>query len=92
MVNLLLQCLKPTNSMVKNLVMLEQKYINTHHPDFMDGGSAIFQMFDNDKEGPSEDEKAQRMKMEDIDKETSASSQKAKKIEEQQIPIEEKKR
>ena len=49
-------------------------------------------MFDNDKEGPSEDEKAQRMKMEDIDKETSASSQKAKKIEEQHIPIEEKKR
>ncbi|CAI4227154.1 unnamed protein product [Auanema sp. JU1783] len=37
---LLKERLKPTNSMVENLVMIELAYINTNHPDFPDGNLA----------------------------------------------------
>jgi hypothetical protein len=32
--------------MVKNLILIEDAYINTHHPDFMGGANAIFNVFD----------------------------------------------
>jgi hypothetical protein len=32
--------------MVKNLIVIEDSYINTYHPDFMGGANAIFNVFD----------------------------------------------
>ena len=34
MIELLGQCLRPTNQMVKNLIAIQDSYINTYHPDF----------------------------------------------------------
>lgn len=41
MLNLLNKCLKPTNKMISNLVLVQNSYINTYHPDFYGGGSSI---------------------------------------------------
>jgi dynamin 1-like protein len=46
MYSLLSKSLNPCNQMVKNLIMIEDAYINTHHPDFMGGANAIFNVFD----------------------------------------------
>jgi dynamin 1-like protein len=46
MMNLLVECLKPTNQMVKNLIVVQDAYINTYHPNFMGGANSIFSMFD----------------------------------------------
>lgn len=32
--------------MVKNLIKIEDSYINTYHPDFMGGANAILNVFD----------------------------------------------
>lgn len=32
--------------MVKNLILIEDSYINTYHPDFMGGANAILNVFD----------------------------------------------
>ena len=32
--------------MVRNLITIEDAYINTYHPDFMGGANAIFNVFD----------------------------------------------
>jgi len=50
MLTLLTDCLKPTNTMVKNLVVVQNAYINTYHPDFMGGANSIFNMFDPNQE------------------------------------------
>ena len=46
MYKLLSKCLQPTNQMVKNLIKIEDSYINTYHPDFMGGANAILNVFD----------------------------------------------
>jgi len=46
MFNLLQKCLDPTNTMVKNLVRIQDAYINTYHPDFMGGANSIMNVFD----------------------------------------------
>ena len=46
MFNLLNKCLNPTLQMVKNLIMVEDSYINTYHPDFMGGANAVLNVFD----------------------------------------------
>lgn len=46
MMELLNDNLTPTNNMVKNLVKIQDSYINTYHPDFMGGTNSIFNMFD----------------------------------------------
>lgn len=46
MYNLLNKSLGPCNQMVKNLIVIEDAYINTYHPDFMGGANAIFNVFD----------------------------------------------
>ncbi len=46
MYQLLNKCLLPTNQMVKNLIVIEDAYINTYHPDFMGGANAIYNVFD----------------------------------------------
>ena len=46
MYNLLSKSLNPCNQMVKNLIRIEDAYINTHHPDFMGGANALFNVFD----------------------------------------------
>ena len=38
--------LKPTNEMIKNLVKIQDSYINTYHPDFMGGANSITNVFD----------------------------------------------
>merc|ERR1712096_446724 len=38
--------LTPTNQMVKNLVVVQDAYVNTYHPDFMGGSNSIMSMFD----------------------------------------------
>jgi dynamin 1-like protein len=43
---LLNKSLNPCNQMVKNLIIIEDAYINTYHPDFMGGANAIFNVFD----------------------------------------------
>ena len=49
MIALLMECLKPTNEMVKNLILVQESYINTYHPDFMGTGGSIMSMFDQDE-------------------------------------------
>jgi dynamin 1-like protein len=46
MYSLLTKSLHPTNQMVKNLIIIEDSYINTYHPDFMGGANAILNVFD----------------------------------------------
>ena len=46
MLELLADCFRPTNIMVKNLVLIQDQYINTYHPDFMGGANSVFGMFD----------------------------------------------
>lgn len=46
MYGLLNKSLSPCNQMVKNLITIEDAYINTYHPDFMGGANAIFNVFD----------------------------------------------
>ncbi len=36
----------PTNQMIKNLIVIEDAYINTRHPDFMGGAHAVMNVFD----------------------------------------------
>ena len=35
--------------MIKNLMKVQDSYINTYHPDFMGGANSIFDMFDPQK-------------------------------------------
>jgi dynamin 1-like protein len=46
MYQLLTKCLSPTNQMIKNLIVIEDSYINTYHPDFMGGANAVLNVFD----------------------------------------------
>lgn len=46
MYTLLNKNLQPCLQMVKNLIRIEESYINTYHPDFMGGANAIFNVFD----------------------------------------------
>jgi hypothetical protein len=32
--------------MIKNIVTIQDAYINTHHPDFMGGANAVLNVFD----------------------------------------------
>ena len=50
MIELLDEYLQPTNLMVKNLVKVQDSYINTYHPDFMGGANSIFEMFDPNRQ------------------------------------------
>lgn len=36
----------PTQVMVKNLVKIQDAYVNTYHPDFMGGANSIVNVFD----------------------------------------------
>jgi len=38
--------LEPANQQVKNLVRIQDAYINTYHPDFMGGSNSIVNVFD----------------------------------------------
>ena len=46
MMELLMDCFRPTNKMVKNLIIVQEGYINTYHPDFSGGPNTIYNMFD----------------------------------------------
>ena len=50
MMTLLIECLKPTNQMVKNLIILQDAYINTYHPDFIGGDDTIQDLYDPTKQ------------------------------------------
>jgi dynamin 1-like protein len=69
MQTLLDNCLKPTNTMVKNLVTVQNAYINTYHPDFMGGANSVFNMFDPAQEGSKSTEtpKERRLRVESMD-------------------------
>ena len=43
---LLAKQLTPTNTMVRNLIKIQDAYINTYHPDFMGGANSIVNVFD----------------------------------------------
>lgn len=66
--------------MVKNLIVIEDAYINTAHPDFMGGANAIFNVFDPNsyKEQQVKLDKAQQEKnqlvFEDITREETKST------------------
>ena len=45
MCSVLDDCLAPTNKMVKNLIAIEDAYINTNHPDFLGGANAMLNVF-----------------------------------------------
>ena len=53
--------------MVKNLVLVQNSYINTYHPDFMGGANSIFSMFEPDKINQNEENENARMKMEALE-------------------------
>ena len=38
--------LEPANQQVRNLVRIQDAYINTYHPDFMGGSNSIVNVFD----------------------------------------------
>jgi len=46
MYSLLNKCIVPTNQMIKNLISVQESYINTYHPDFMGGANAVLNVFD----------------------------------------------
>ena len=46
MYELLQKTLIPTNTMVKNLIKIQDSYVNTYHPDFMGGANSITNVFD----------------------------------------------
>ena len=46
MYGLLQKTLVPTNGMVKNLIKIQDSYVNTYHPDFMGGANSITNVFD----------------------------------------------
>jgi len=46
MMEYLMTCLKPTNQMVKNLIMVQDSYINTYHPDFVGGIDSVYNLYD----------------------------------------------
>jgi hypothetical protein len=58
MMELLNDYLQPTNLMVKNLVKVQDSYINTYHPDFMGGANSIFNMFDPEEQAKKTQEHA----------------------------------
>lgn len=45
MEEVLKKCLAPTNQMIRNLIEIEDAYINTSHPDFMGGANAMMSIF-----------------------------------------------
>jgi dynamin 1-like protein len=49
----LLKCLNPTNQMIKNLIAIEDSFINTNHPDFMGGANSMLSIFQSESEPPS---------------------------------------
>lgn len=72
MLGLLVECLKPTNQMVKNLITVQACYINTYHPDFMGAGGSIMSLFAPEEFTKSREEnqrrhEASRMKYENIE-------------------------
>lgn len=44
--NILKRHLNPTMMMVRNLIKIQESYINTYHPDFMGGANSIVNVFD----------------------------------------------
>jgi len=44
--DLLSRQLQPANQQVKNLIKIQDAYINTYHPDFMGGSNSIVNVFD----------------------------------------------
>ena len=60
MLELLMDCLKPTNQMVKNLILVQESYINTYHPDFMGSGGSIMSMFDPNEFNKRMEEKKEK--------------------------------
>jgi dynamin 1-like protein len=67
MLNLLNECLKPTNNMVKNLVIVQNSYINTYHPDFMGGANSIFSLFEPFQDVKDDLASMKRVKVEKIE-------------------------
>lgn len=65
MLSLLNNCLKPTNTMVKNLVVVQNSYINTYHPDFNGGGSSFAALLMN-SQTPTELLRSDRLKVKSI--------------------------
>jgi dynamin 1-like protein len=47
MENVLDRCLEPTNQMIRNLIDIEQAYINTSHPDFLGPEQSVLSLFDD---------------------------------------------
>ncbi|OII71919.1 dynamin-related protein [Cryptosporidium ubiquitum] len=47
--NVLEECLGPTNRAVVDLINMELAYINTNHPDFIGGASALTSIFEKEK-------------------------------------------
>lgn len=51
MIQVLDNCLAPTNQMIKNLIAIEDAYINTNHPDFLGGANAMLNIFQRESAG-----------------------------------------
>ena len=52
--------------MVKNLILIEDSYINTHHPDFMGGANAMLNVFDVKNYGNKHEDLDRKISFEDI--------------------------
>jgi hypothetical protein len=52
--------------MVKNLITIEDAYINTYHPDFMGGANAVLNIFD--MRSQSEEQKKSEKLNKDLEK------------------------
>ncbi|CDW73557.1 dynamin-1-like protein [Stylonychia lemnae] len=89
MYQLLTKSLVPCNQMVKNLILIEDSYINTYHPDFMGGATAIFNVFDPNAYAAQQAklekfQEERQLSFEEVNDEDSSKSSSKKKQQQQQ--------
>ena len=53
--------LAPTQVMVRNLIQIQDSYINTYHPDFMEGMNSIVNVFDLNNYGKQDNPMMQNL-------------------------------
>ena len=53
--------LAPTQVMVRNLIQIQDSYINTYHPDFMGGMNSIVNVFDLNNYGKQDNPMMQNL-------------------------------
>jgi dynamin 1-like protein len=69
MMQLLVDCLKPTNQMVRNLLIVQDSYINTFNPDFRRNAAGLIDDILKEKGDKDEDSEEEKMEEKDFTRE-----------------------